>query len=71
MIEVAGKSTTAVIRRLHIRTELYSTHTTIGTWDLIVEIRADSPTDFDRALGEVRTIDGLPNSETSILLSFV
>ncbi len=71
MIEVSGKSTTAVIRKLRGLPELHSLHTTNGTWDLIAEIRADSLTDFDRVLREVRTIDGVLNSETSILLSSV
>jgi len=71
MIEVSGKSTTAVIRKLRGLPELHSLHTTNGTWDLIAEIRSDSLTDFDRVLREVRTIDGVLNSETSILLSSV
>lgn len=71
MIEVSGKSTTAVIRKLRGLPELHSLHTTNGTWDLIAEIRAGSLSDFDRVLREVRTIDGVLNSETSILLSSV
>jgi DNA-binding Lrp family transcriptional regulator len=60
-----------VIRQLGGLPELRSLHTTNGTWDLIAEIRADSLADFDRVLREVRTIDGVLNSETSILLSSV
>jgi DNA-binding Lrp family transcriptional regulator len=52
MIEVSGKSTTAVIRQLRGLPELHSLHTTNGTWDLIAEIRSDSLTDFDRVLRE-------------------
>lgn len=71
MIEVAGRSTTAVIRQLRGLPELHSLHTTNGTWDLIAEIRAASLSDFDRVLREVRDSDGILNSETSILLSSV
>lgn len=71
MIEVTGRSTTAVIRQMRGLPELHSLHTTNGTWDLIAEIRASSLSDFDRVLREVRTIDGILNSETSILLSSV
>ena len=71
MVEVMGRSTTAVIRQLRGLPELHSLHTTNGTWDLIAEIRASSLSDFDRVLREVRTIDGVLNSETSILLSSV
>ena len=69
MIEVVGKSTTVVIKQLRGLPELYSLHTTNGAWDLIAEIRAAGLSDFDRVLREVRTIDGVLNSETSILLS--
>jgi DNA-binding Lrp family transcriptional regulator len=70
-IEVTGKSTTAVIRSLRGIPELYTLHTTNGAWDLVAEIRAGSLQDFDRVLREVRSIDGVANSETSLLLSSV
>lgn len=71
LIEVAGKSTTEIIRQLRGMPELHTLHTTNGAWDLIAEIRADNLRDFDRVLREVRTIDGVLNSETSIMLSSV
>lgn len=71
LIEVVGKSTTAVIKQLRGLPELHSLHTTNGAWDLIAEIRATSLPDFDRVLRQVRTIDGVLNSETSIMLSSV
>jgi DNA-binding Lrp family transcriptional regulator len=71
LIEVAGRSTSAVIRQLKSLPELNKLHTTNGAWDLVAEISADTLADFDRVLREVRTIDGVLNSETSILLSSV
>jgi DNA-binding Lrp family transcriptional regulator len=71
MIEVAGRSTSAVIRSLKGLPELHTLHTTNGGWDLIAEIRATSLGDFDRVLREVRSIDGVLNSETSLLLSSI
>jgi DNA-binding Lrp family transcriptional regulator len=70
-IEVAGKSTTAVIKSLRGVPELQSLHTTNGAWDLIAEIHAESLQDFDRVLRVVRETEGVSNSETSILLSSV
>ncbi|GAB5469979.1 MAG: Lrp/AsnC family transcriptional regulator [Rhodospirillales bacterium] len=70
-IQVAGKSTTEVIRKLRGIPELESLHTTNGAWDLVARIHAASLGDFDRVLRIVRTIDGVLNSETSILLSSV
>ena len=71
MIEVVGKSTSQVIRELRGVPELITLHTTNGAWDLVAEIQASSLADFDRVLREVRVIEGVLNSETSILLSSV
>ena len=71
MIEVRGRSTTAVIRHLRGLPELRQLHSTNGKWDLIAELTATSLTEFDRVLREVRGVDGITNSETSILLSSV
>ena len=71
LIEVAGKSTSDVIKRLRGMPELQKLHTTNGAWDLVAEIAASDLNDFDRVLREVRMIDGVLNSETSILLSTV
>lgn len=71
MIEVTGKSTTHVIQRLRGITEIRSLHTINGNWDLVADIQTASLSDFDRVLRDVRSIDGVENSETSLLLSTV
>ncbi len=71
MIEVVGKPTSQVIKRLRGMPELVTLHTTNGAWDLIAEIQTPNLSDFDRVLREVRLIDGVLNSETSLLLSSV
>ncbi len=71
MIEVSGQSTTKVIRSLRGIPALHQLHSTNGNWDLIAQLSAESLTDFDRVLREVRGIPGITNSETSILLSSV
>ncbi|WP_171103831.1 MULTISPECIES: Lrp/AsnC family transcriptional regulator [unclassified Ruegeria] len=71
MIEVVGKSTSQVIRALRGMPELFALHTTNGNWDLVAEVRVAKLHDFDRVLREVRMIDGVSNSETSLLLSSV
>ncbi|TDF38331.1 Lrp/AsnC family transcriptional regulator [Alteromonadaceae bacterium M269] len=70
-IEVVGKSTTQVINKLRGIAPLEKLHTTNGAWDLVAEIRASNLQEFDQVLREVRAIDGVLNSETSILLSTV
>ncbi len=71
MIEVVGKSTSQVIRQLRGMPELQTLHTTNGSWDLVAEVQTASLADFDRVLRDVRMIDGVLNSETSLLLSSV
>ena len=71
LIEVTGKSTYKIISKLRGLPELQKVHTTNGAWDLVAEIQASSLAEFDKVLREVRLIDGIANSETSILLSTV
>lgn len=71
LIEVTGKSTSQIIAKLRGLPELQKVHTTNGAWDLVAEVQASSLAEFDNVLREVRLIDGIANSETSILLSTV
>lgn len=71
MIEVSGRSTLAVIKKLRGLPELRSLHSTNGKWDLVAQLTAENLPDFDRVLREVRVVEGITNSETSILLSTV
>lgn len=71
MIEVTGRNTSHVINKLRGLTELSVMHTTSGKWDLVAEVLVENLTDFDRVLREVRLVDGVLNSETSILLSSI
>ncbi len=68
-VAVEGRSTREVIRSLRGLPEIAALHTTNGRWDLIAEISCENLAAFDAALGTIRGIDGIRNSETSILLS--
>jgi len=68
-IEVAGRSTTQIISKLRGLPDVHKLHTTNGAWDLVAEIQTSSLAEFDRVLRSIRAIDGVLNSETSILLS--
>jgi DNA-binding Lrp family transcriptional regulator len=70
-IEVEGRTTDHVIRRLRGFPEISALHTTNGGWDLVAELRTETLGEFDRVLGRIRSIDGVVNSETSLLLSSV
>ncbi|MEP1766769.1 MAG: Lrp/AsnC family transcriptional regulator [Sulfitobacter sp.] len=71
MIKISGKSTTQVITNLRRLPELRQVHTTSGKWDLVAEIRVETLAEFDRILREVRQIDNIQDSETSMLLTSV
>lgn len=68
-IAVEGNAAADVIRALRIEPGIHTLHTTNGRWDIVAEIRADNLELFDRLLGRIRRIEGIANTETSILLS--
>jgi DNA-binding Lrp family transcriptional regulator len=68
-VAVEGNQVDAVIKALRgvpAVTALYSTN---GRWDIVAELRADSLESFDRVLGRIRLIEGISQTETSLLLS--
>jgi len=69
LIEVEGRSTDRAIHQLRGFPEVRALHTTNGGWDLVAELRTDTLTNFDRLLGQIRSVEGVVNSETSVLLS--
>ncbi|RLJ41220.1 AsnC family transcriptional regulator [Litoreibacter meonggei] len=68
MIEVKGAQTASVIRQLKRMPEIVDLHTTNGVWDLVAQIETVSLPDFDRVLRQVREVQGVTGSETSLLL---
>lgn len=69
MISISGHATSQVIRQLRGIPELVKLHTTNGAWDLIAEINTPTLSEFDEVLRQVREVEGILNSETSVLLS--
>ena len=71
LIAVEGRATSAVLSRLRGFPEITALHTTNGGWDLVAELSMDSLAEFDQLLGRIRGIEGIVNTETSLLLSSV
>ncbi|WP_437583486.1 Lrp/AsnC family transcriptional regulator [Paramicrobacterium sp. CJ85] len=69
LIEVEGRTTAYVIDKLRGFPEVHALHTTNGGWDLVADLRTDSLASFDRLLARIRGVEGVINSETSLLLS--
>ncbi|KAA3654053.1 MAG: Lrp/AsnC family transcriptional regulator [Proteobacteria bacterium] len=68
-IAIEGNASAAVLKALRGEPAVQTLHSTNGRWDFVAEIRADTLEAFDRALGRIRSIDGIASTETSILLS--
>ncbi len=71
LIEVEGRTTNDVIKALRGLPEIQALHTTNGGWDLVAEIRCDSLLDFDEVLLRIRSVEGVINSQSSLLLNSV
>ena len=69
MISVEGDRSDAILGALRGYPEVRALHTTNGRWDIVAEVATDSLEKFDEALRSIRTIKGVSNSETSLLLS--
>lgn len=71
LIEVEGRTTNQVIKLLRGIPEVQALHTTNGGWDLVAELRLPNLQEFDRVLGQIRAVEGVINSESSLLLNSV
>lgn len=69
MIGVEGDRSGPILAALRGYPEVRALHTTNGRWDIVAELGADSLEAFDEVLRSIRTIKGISNSETSLLLS--
>ncbi len=68
-IAIEGVRSAKVVKALTGFVEVERIHTTNGRWDLVVEISTDTLAGFSRALDEIRLIDGITSTETSLLLA--
>jgi len=68
-VAVEGNQVDAVIRALRGEPAVGSLYSTNGRWDIVAELRADSLEAFDRVLARIRLIEGISQTETSLLLS--
>lgn len=68
-IEVRGGAGDKVIAALKRLPEVVSVYSTNGRWDLVAEVRVADLAGFDHALRQMRDIDGIAASETSLLLA--
>jgi DNA-binding Lrp family transcriptional regulator len=68
-IAIEGERSGAVVRALRGFPEVETVYTTNGRWDLVAELDVETLAEFSRALDQIRQIEGIAATETSILLA--
>ena len=68
-VAVEGNQLDAVMRKLRGEPAVSALYSTNGRWDIVAELRAESLEGFDRVLARIRLIEGISQTETSLLLS--
>lgn len=68
-VAIEGERSAAVVKALRGFPQVAAIHTTNGRWDLVVELDVESLAAFSRTLDEIRLIDGVSLTETSLLLA--
>lgn len=68
-VAVEGTQVDAVIKSLRGEPAVAALYSTNGRWDIVAELRADSLEGFDRVLARIRLVEGISQTETSLLLS--
>ncbi len=69
MIGIEGRGGEKVMARLTGLPAVMAVHSTIGKWDLIAELSAQTLIELDEVILRIRNIDGVTTSETNLLLS--
>ncbi len=69
MIEIAGQGDDRVVRKLMGFPQVRHLYTTNGRWDLVAELETESLEAFDEILRQIRNVEGISSTETSILLA--
>lgn len=70
-IAIDGERSAAVVRKLKGFPAVERIYSTNGRWDLIAELAVADLAEFSRALDEIRTVEGIASTETSLLLASV
>lgn len=68
-IAIEGERSGAAVKALRGFPEVAAIHTTNGRWDLIAELDTETLAAFSHTLDQIRLIDGIASTETSILLA--
>jgi DNA-binding Lrp family transcriptional regulator len=68
-IAIEGERSGSVLKALRGFPEVDKVHTTNGRWDLVAELDVETLAEFSRTLDQIRQVEGIAATETSILLA--
>jgi DNA-binding Lrp family transcriptional regulator len=68
-IAVEGERSAAVLKALRGFPQVDAVHMTNGRWDMLAELNTEGLNDFSGLLDQVRLIEGISATETSLLLT--
>ncbi|MEE6272504.1 Lrp/AsnC family transcriptional regulator [Georgenia sp. MJ206] len=69
MVRSAPNQGAAVVREIRGYPEVEALHSTTGVWDLVVQLRCRSLSDFDLVLERIRAVAGVRETQTSLLFN--
>ncbi len=69
MINLASGASTHSIQKLKSISQVVKAYAVSGIYDLIVVLEADSTGELDQVLDEIRALDGVKDTLTSVVLS--
>lgn len=67
-IGLVGGTIERVVGTLRNSRAVKSVHTTHGSWDVVMEFAVATPRELDDLLAEIREIDGVERTDTSVYL---
>jgi DNA-binding Lrp family transcriptional regulator len=70
-ILVEAKDEVRVLKKLQTFPEILSVYHTNGHWDLIAEVQAENLSVLGELLGEIRSVEGIVQTEANLLLGLI
>jgi DNA-binding Lrp family transcriptional regulator len=70
-ILVEAKDEVRVLKELQTFPEILSVYHTNGHWDLIAEVQAENLSLLGELLGEIRSVEGIVQTEANLLLGLI
>ncbi|WP_353952768.1 Lrp/AsnC family transcriptional regulator [Knoellia sp. S7-12] len=69
MVVTAPNEGQSVVREIRGYPEVERLHSTTGAWDLVVQLRCRSLSEFDLVLERIRSLPGVRDTQTSLLFN--